>query len=436
VDDRVWKTSDPALDRELAASFEGDAIRFRRSVTMRVSASADEPMRLAITDENGVEAEVIDSDIPVQATRSPLTAELLEAQLGRLGGTPFYLEKLHPKLSGDLLVPASRLNQLRRRAVEALLQKRRELGCAQAIRPNALVEFRSELPPANEVTERSTSRLSALCRTLEQVQSAAAHPAVSVIYTDFEDIRVHRAARDLIPKHILFAPGTLRVMKAGEAPLARKLLEANPDAILVRNLAAMHVLMNEAPALPLLGDYSLNIANDLTTLLLWKHGLRQLTPSYDLNIDQLLDLLEHAPADWFEVTIHQHLPMFHMEHCVFCRYLSNGTDFTNCGRPCESHTLELKDRMGYKHPVKADAGCRNTVYNAIAQSGSEYLDRLLAAGVRRYRIEFIAEPADQVRKVLDAYAPAIRGEVDGRKLWKELSASSKLGVTRGSLDFE
>jgi putative protease len=198
----------------------------------------------------------------------------------------------------------------------------------------------------------------------------------------------------------------------------------------------MHVLREHAPDLPLLGDYSLNIANDLTALLFHKHGIRQLTPSYDLNIDQLLDLLGHAPAAWFEVTIHQHLPMFHMEHCVFCRFLSAGTDFTNCGRPCETHTLEVKDRLGYKHPVKADAGCRNTVYNAVAQSGSAYLHRLLEAGVRRYRIEFIAEAGTDVQAALNAYAPAIRGEIDGRNLWRQLSASSKLGVTRGSLDHD
>jgi putative protease len=435
VGDRVWKTSDPALERELAASFEGDQVRFRRAVHMVVKVSPDHPLQLRIADENGLSAEVQDTDLPEVARTSPLTTEHLQAQLGRLGNTPFVLAHLDAEISGDLLVPASRLNLLRRRAVEALIQKRRESGRARRVSVNALKEMRAEMPTATTASPASTSRLTVLCRSLEQVEAAASRPDVAAIYTDFEDIRLHREARQLVPGHITFAPGTLRVQKPGEAPLARKLLEAEPDAVLVRNLAAMQVLSEHAPGLPLLGDYSLNVANDLTAHLLIQRGMRQLTPSYDLNIDQLLDLLGHAPAEWFEVTIHQHLPMFHMEHCVFCRFLSKGTDFTNCGRPCESHTLELKDRMGYNHPVKADAGCRNTVYNAIAQSGSEYLGKLLQAGVRRYRVEFIAEPATQVTEVLNAYAPAIRGEVDGHNLWRQLSASSKLGVTRGSLDF-
>lgn len=65
----------------------------------------------------------------------------------------------------------------------------------------------------------------------------------------------------------------------------------------------------------------------------------------------MLDLLEKAPTDQIEVVIHQHLPMFHTEHCVYCTFLSEGTDFTNCGRPCEEHRISLQDRIGMKHPV-------------------------------------------------------------------------------------
>ncbi len=87
----------------------------------------------------------------------------------------------------------------------------------------------------------------------------------------------------------------------------------------------------------------------------------------------MIDLLEAAPTEHIEMVIHQHLPMFHTEHCVYCTFLSEGTDFTNCGRPCEKHRVSLRDRIGMLHPVRVDIGCRNTVYNAIEQSGAEYI---------------------------------------------------------------
>ena len=90
-----------------------------------------------------------------------------------------------------------------------------------------------------------------------------------------------------------------------------------------------------------------------------------MTASYDLNVDQLLDLLDATPSSWLEVVIHQQIPMFHMEHCVYCAFLSPGTDATNCGRPCDRHDVKLRDRVGMEHPLKADVGCRNTLFNAV-----------------------------------------------------------------------
>jgi putative protease len=125
--------------------------------------------------------------------------------------------------------------------------------------------------------------------------------------------------------------------------------------------------------------------------------------------------------------------MFHMEHCVFCAFLSQGHDYRDCGRPCEKHRVQLRDRVGALHPVKADAGCRNTVFNARAQTGAEYAGRLIRAGVRHFRIEFVEEPGDEVVRTLSRYAALLRGEIDGETLWRELRLVHQLGVTRGTL---
>jgi putative protease len=144
-------------------------------------------------------------------------------------------------------------------------------------------------------------------------------------------------------------------------------------------------------------------------------------------------LLQAAPPEWFEVTIHQHIPMFHMEHCVFCAFLSGGTDYTNCGRPCDKHDLKLRDRVGAQHPVKADVGCRNTVFNALAQTGAEYVSRMLELGVRHFRLEFLNESTEQVRETIPKYRQLLTGEITGRQLWRELKLLNQLGVTRGQI---
>jgi putative protease len=158
-----------------------------------------------------------------------------------------------------------------------------------------------------------------------------------------------------------------------------------------------------------------------------------LTASYDLNFTQLEALLRAAPPQWFEVTIHQHMPMFHMEHCVFCAFLSTGTDYTNCGRPCDRHDLKLRDRVGAEHPIKADAGCRNTVFNAAAQTGAECVQSLLELGVRHFRLEFLNETPQQVALTLGKYRQLLEGKITGAQLWRELKLFNQLGVTRGQM---
>lgn len=85
------------------------------------------------------------------------------------------------------------------------------------------------------------------------------------------------------------------------------------------------------------------------------------------------------------------------------------------------------------HPVRVDIGCRNTVYNAIEQSGAEYLPNFMQLGVRSYRVEFLEEDADKVQEVLQLYREALEGKRTGTSVWKTLKATNQLGVTRGQL---
>jgi putative protease len=183
----------------------------------------------------------------------------------------------------------------------------------------------------------------------------------------------------------------------------------------------------------LIGDFSLNAANELTTDLYLSKGLARWVPSYDLNWEQFQALMGRVDPGRAEVVIHQHMPMFHNEHCVFAALLSKGKDATDCGRPCDRHALALKDWSGHEHVVKADVGCRNTVYNAIAQSASQYVRRMVDIGVRWFRVELLNETPGETKKLIGSYRGVLEGGEDGEKLWKELRASNVLGVTRGPL---
>jgi putative protease len=221
-----------------------------------------------------------------------------------------------------------------------------------------------------------------------------------------------------------------RIFKTGEEWTLQQVRSCNADGYLIRNYDHLKFFAGTR----CVGDYSLNVANRMAADYFKNtFGLERLTASYDLNFEQLESLLRAAPPGWFEVTIHQHMPMFHMEHCLFCAFLCNGTDYTNCGRPCDRHDVKLRDRVGAEHPVKADAGCRNTVFNARAQTGAEYVSRMMALGVRHFRIEFLNETPEQVRQTIARYRLLLSGEITGAQLWRELRLFNQLGVTRGQI---
>jgi putative protease len=201
--------------------------------------------------------------------------------------------------------------------------------------------------------------------------------------------------------------------------------------VLIRNLGAISFFKDEG--IPVTGDFSLNVSNPLTAEFLKQTGLERLTISYDLNVDQVLNLLHGAPPEWFEITLHQHMPMFHMEHCAFAAFLSTGTDFTNCGRPCEKHKVTLRDRVGMEHPLKADVGCRNTLFNAVPQTGAQYFAGLMQTGLRHYRVELLEQNREEAARVIRTYQDLLIGQRGGEDIWRDLKAQSQLGVTRGTM---
>jgi putative protease len=449
----IWKTNDPELDRRVRQSYEGDQIRFRRPLHLSLHGHAGAPLTIIARDEEGHVVQ-IDSTTPLApAHKQPLSTERLRDQLGRLGGTPFELGLLENNLEGDVILAISELNELRRRLVTELgrlraAPKRWQMNKAGAVAPYRPAAVTPAQGPLGAMPPTSDPELIVVIRHLHQLEAAWAAGA-RTIYCEFEDTKKYRDAvqqfrslqagasssienRDSKIENLatlwVAAP---RIFKPGEEWILKQVLSCEADGYLVRNYDHLQWFAGKRRR----GDFSLNVANPLTAgYFINHHGLERVTASYDLNVAQLEALLQGAPPAWFDLTLHQHMPMFHMEHCVFCAFLSAGTDYKNCGRPCDQHDVRLRDRVGAEHPLKADAGCRNTVYNSRAQTGAEFADRLLALGARSFRIEFLNESGDELQRTVGRYRQLLRGEISGAELWREFKLINQLGVTRGQLE--
>ena len=78
-------------------------------------------------------------------------------------------------------------------------------------------------------------------------------------------------------------------------------------------------------------------------------------------------------------------------------------------------------------------GCRNTVFSAEAQVGTQHLPRWLKTGMRNFRIEFVHEDAPHVRDVVRAFQQVLAGEMSLTHLEQTLKQLVPQGITEGSL---
>jgi putative protease len=432
VGDFVWISSDPRVTRageKAADAAHASAGAFGRiPVDLVVHGSAGEPL---VVRSGDIEKQT--TSLLAAARNAGITPELLADKLGSFGGTPFRLGVLDTTaLAPGLHLPVSELKELRRALVTdletALDAVERDVPAGSMIE-----EVRREVSTVGALD--ASPQVIPLCRNDEQLAALLAAGARDVELDWMELVGLAKAVDRAKAAGARVTVATMRVQKPGEDKIDAHLARLSPDAVLVRSWGSLAFFKALPPAeRPTLhADFSLNVTNSITAGWVLGHGLTTLTAAHDLDREQLLALLTAAPAGRVAVTVHHHIPTFHTEHCVYAHLLSTGRDFKTCGRPCEKHEVALRDRVGLVHPVIVDVGCRNTVFNAQAQSAASLVPELLACGVRRFRLELVRETADETQRLFAAYSALIAGTIDPAAAVRAAAVHEQFGVTRGTM---
>ncbi len=414
--DLIWRTHDPELDKLVKPYLNPAAPIAKQPVNVHAVAKVGEPLSLTFT--VGSIQTTVASEKPLTAAQTAPTD--LRTQLDRLGNTAYQLKEFSVETAGHPFIPASLINTLRRQAIT-------ELEAKQSALPSRIIRNANLQVSRLDIPAEIPAHLHLLVRTPAQLD-AALNLNPSSITLDYLDLYGLKSSLEKINESgIQPRVAAPRVLKPGEHRIANFLTSCNVP-ILVRSTGLLESLKTDQL---LTGDFSLNAANSITAHELLKRGLDRITPTHDLNASQIAELAVAIGGSKIEAIAYQHLPVFHTEHCVFCRFLSTGTSYLDCGRPCEKHTVALQDSSGRAHPVLADVGCRNTVFGSEAQEASAHLKMWLDAGIHHFRLEFVQESAEQVRAVTQAFQEALAGKMGD--LSRRLRAAAPTGVTEGSL---
>jgi len=422
--DLVWRTHDPDLDRVVRPFLDPPAPVAKQPVTVHATARENQPLHTRWSLAGG-QVVIVESAEPLPiAQNRGLTEETLKEQFGRLGNTPYELADLEADIGGSFFAAASLLNRMRREAV-GKLQELQSRPAPRQLRPTP------DLHGKTHTRAAAAAQLHVLVRNSEQLEAAiAAGPdSITLDYLDLFGLRPSVQRVKMAGAQVRVA--SPRILKTEEVRIV-DFLASLDCPILIRASGTLSTLRHKVTQ-PLIGDFSLNAANSLTAGMYLELGLARLTPTHDLNAEQIATLAGSVGPERIEVIAYQHLPVFYTEHCVFCRFLSTGTTHRDCGRPCEQHRVALRDSQGRAHPVVADVGCRNTVFGAEAQEASAHLDLWRASGIEHFRLEFVHESARQVQEITAAFRAYVSNRSNASELHDKLRRLAPAGVTEGSL---
>ena len=441
----------PARDKVIQQSYT-DKKQFKSiPLIVQIDGQLNEPLKVVAKDNLGNCVRLMTEQCLSAAQNAPLDEHKIRKHFTALSGSIFELSSCDIKIDSNLFIQDKQIKKLRQACVAKLEEARLHIGNRLDYKDvNASELFASVLcqslghPQANK---ESVPSLNVLVREDAQIDALAgfSNETIGTIYLDYKYGQQYQKSVDKI-RALGFKAGivTTRVFKAGREKLLGIINRIKPDVVLVRNAGAFEYFKQkyqDQMPFKLVGDFSFNITNHLSADYFLNKGLSTFSPSYDLNFQQLEELFlskctqtdggSMSLAEQAEVTIHQYMPSFHMEHCVFASFLSDGSSIKDCGMPCVNNNVGIVDAKNINHPVLADQECRNTMFNGVPQSAGSMIPKLLALGVKQYRLEALTEDAQVLRKKILAYLDVLNGNSDAKSLYKHLGIIEKYGISEG-----
>ena len=416
IGDLVYITSSPQTTKRINQSMHASR-QGRIGLHLSVYGSPGVPLTITATADGLTQTFTVSSQTTlIPAQKNGLTAASIADKFSELSQTPFHIETIEAQnLQSNLFLPLSELKPMRRTLVANLT------AALEQETSNSTPRAKFVLPSSQERQDiPMRSCLTVLCRTLEQTEAALELGCDSIELEAFKPEKLN-----LMVKAIRSYPGvklylaTPRIKKQNDPLSLQTLLKFAPDGMLLRNLGSLQYMLDlkqQGEHIPSLhGDFSFNITNSFTADTLLRLGLDTFTPSDDLDELQLMALIKGLkglsstypaaanPVSRLVFTLYRRMPTFHSQHCLYANLLSSGRDAKTCGQPCLKKDLYIIDRLQYSHLVRNDYCCRNTIFDQTPRQRQKQLPSLSRSGVCAYRLEFLDETIEQVKKIFSYY---------------------------------
>lgn len=342
------------------------------------------PVKAIAFDDDGNRAAAM-GGVPEKARGQGLTATYITEQMFKTGGTPYNCVENRAQADPGLYLPASEINDLRRRLVSELSEQR-------AKPPIRRVGKLPEKPKGKLPTGDPAMIFQVL--TEEQLSPELAALKPKYLYVPLTlmaeklDLLRPFAEHGTIPVAVL-----PRVIADNEAAavydMLSRMFDQGVNEALVGNLG--HAMLAKKAGMKLRGDFGLNTFNSLSMEVIRQAGFISATASFELRLSQIRDMIK--PLDT-ELIIYGRIPLMVSDQCI----IRHSAGRCNCQTPGQ-----MADRMGSVFPVVKEFGCRNVIYNAHKLYLADKAEDVYAAGAWGLRMMFTTEGMRECVEVAKGY---------------------------------
>lgn len=342
------------------------------------------PVKAIAFDDDGNRAAAM-GGVPEKARGQGLTATYITEQMFKTGGTPYNCVENRAQADPGLYLPASEINDLRRRLVSELSEQR-------AKPPIRRVGKLPEKPKGKLPTGDPAMIFQVLTEEQLSPELAALKPQYLYVpltlMTEKLDLLRPFAEQGTIPVAVL-----PRVIADNEAAavydMLSRMFDQGVNEALVGNLG--HAMLAKKAGMKLRGDFGLNTFNSLSMEVIRQAGFISATASFELRLSQIRDMIK--PLDT-ELIIYGRIPLMVSDQCI----IRHSAGRCNCQTPGQ-----MADRMGSVFPVVKEFGCRNIIYNAHKLYLADKAEDVYAAGAWGLRMMFTIEGMRECVEVAKGY---------------------------------
>ncbi len=369
----VRSKSDKKSSRELKP-FE--KITRKLPLYMEARFAVGEPISLTVrTGEKSATAFGVTAEAAVNA---PMSREAIEKNLKKLGATPYEAKGIEIELYGELMVPISAINALRRRAIDALTAEEPRQGGRLPTAPEDRRSFRCE------------AGNSAYFHSPHQIPKNAKE-FFDIIYLPLEKYDGSTNGACLPP-----------IIYDSELPAVRRLLQnakaLGCEHILVGNIG--HIALARESGMYMHGDFRLNAANSFTAAEL-EADFEDIILSPELTMPMIRDI--HRAFPFARPIIYGRIPLMVTEKCVGKELRAGKTDPCTA---CSSGSALLTDRRGVSFPVLRGYEHRSIIVNSVPTYMADRLSDLKSRGISHGHFIFTTEAQSEVSQIISAYITA------------------------------